>query len=57
VISEIGEVSANEPATEELAEAELHGVTGGDQASGHVKSNCMRTASDTANSTCSNLRA
>lgn len=57
MISEIRELSTDEPTTGELTEAELNRVTGSDGASQHMKSNCMRAMSDTQDSIVSNLRA
>lgn len=48
MISEVRERAEELATEEELPEAELHSVTGGDLSSHHVISNCMRAASDSA---------
>jgi len=57
MISEVREPSADELAREELSEAEMRSVSGGDHSSHRMTSNCMRAASDTQNYIVSNLKA
>jgi hypothetical protein len=57
MISEVREPSADELAREELSEAEMRSVSGGDHSSHRMISNCMRAASDTQNYIVSNLKA
>lgn len=57
MISEVREPSADEMAREELSEAEMRNVSGGDHSSHRMPSNSMRAASDTLNYIVSNLKA
>lgn len=57
MISEVRERAEELATEEELPEAELHSVTGGDLSSHHVISNRMRAASNSQNFIVSNLKA